>query len=173
MSEQARVGSTSRVPLVPDHPPTRSTSGSRVVAGFVFAACVCLISLSLWLKPDASGFGTHRQLGLLFSDHPLPACTSIVLFGLPCPTCGMTTAFAHAFRGHLLASARAQPAGAVFAMCVAACAFLSAYVAVTGRRLPRFRRITPTRVIVGLAIVMVLGWLVKLLEAMYAGTLNP
>ena len=39
------------------------------------------------LEPDPRGFGTHTQLGLA-------PCAFARITGRPCPTCGMTTAFA-------------------------------------------------------------------------------
>lgn len=44
------------------------------------------------LTPNPEGRGTHQQLGL-------PPCSMVVLFGRPCPTCGMTTAWANVVRG--------------------------------------------------------------------------
>jgi len=56
------------------------------------------------LKPDATGHGTHQQLGL-------PPCTIYHLFGTPCPTCGMTTSWAHLVRGQVVGAVRANLAG--------------------------------------------------------------
>ncbi|NBO19844.1 MAG: DUF2752 domain-containing protein, partial [Proteobacteria bacterium] len=41
-----------------------------------------------WLTPDARGLGTHEQLGL-------PPCGFYLWYGLPCPSCGMTTSWPH------------------------------------------------------------------------------
>lgn len=68
-----------------------------------------VFALSFWLAPDPAGVGTHTQLGL-------PTCGVYELFHKPCPSCGMTTAFALAARGRLGEALRVQPAGtAVFA----------------------------------------------------------
>jgi hypothetical protein len=56
------------------------------------------------LVPDPRGLGTHQQLGL-------PPCTFRVLFGRPCPACGMTTAWANVLRGRLPAALRANVTG--------------------------------------------------------------
>lgn len=82
-------------------------------------------------KPDPEGHGTHTQLGL-------PSCGWVVAFDTPCPTCGMTTAVAHASRGDLVASFVTQPAGACFALLAAACFWAGMHVAVFGCRLERF-----------------------------------
>lgn len=173
MSEQAPVGSSNRPPLLAAPPRNRAASGSRVAAGFLFTVCMAVIGVSLWLKPDPSGFGTHRQLGLMVSQHELPPCTSKTVFGLPCPTCGMTTAFAYTFRGQFWSAAKAQPAGLMLALCLLAGAVLSAMTAVTGRSPTLPRSFTGARPVIFLAIVLVAGWVVKLLEAVCVGTLRP
>ena len=64
---------------------------------------VVLIAARL-LPPSASGLGTHLALGL-------PPCSFLVWSGLPCPTCGLTTAFSYAARFELAHSLRAHPLG--------------------------------------------------------------
>jgi hypothetical protein len=56
------------------------------------------------LEPDPRGFGTHQRLGL-------PPCTIRAVFGVPCPSCGMTTSFANITKGRWRAAARANFAG--------------------------------------------------------------
>ncbi len=75
-----------------------------LIAGFCLAAT---------LQPDPRGYGTHRQLGL-------PPCTVRLLFGIPCPSCGMTTSFASLMRGQLDQSFRANPAGLLLGLACAA-----------------------------------------------------
>jgi hypothetical protein len=61
------------------------------------------------LKPDPSGLGTHTELHL-------PPCGFYLVFHKPCPSCGMTTAFALVMHGKPLQAFHTQPAGvAVFA----------------------------------------------------------
>jgi hypothetical protein len=69
---------------------------------------VGLLGLARGLVPDPRGYGTHRQLGLA-------SCGFLRLTGRPCPTCGMTTAFAWSVRGRLDRAWWANPAGAVLA----------------------------------------------------------
>lgn len=64
--------------------------------------------VALWVSPDPRGYGTHQQLGL-------PPCTFRLLFGYPCPGCGMTTCFAHFVRGQFAEAARSNVAGFVMA----------------------------------------------------------
>jgi hypothetical protein len=65
---------------------------------------VVLLLVAAWLKPSPTGIGTHRQLGL-------PPCTAVLLWGKPCPACGMTTSWAWFMRGRWGASLQANPGG--------------------------------------------------------------
>jgi len=77
------------------------------------------------LDAAPGGLGTHTDLGL-------PECSWITMMDMPCPSCGMTTAFTHATDGHLLAAADAQPLGFVLALVAAATVILGTHGAVTG-----------------------------------------
>ncbi|MCP4592975.1 MAG: DUF2752 domain-containing protein [bacterium] len=125
---------------------------SRISAGMVGLACVGLLGVAGWLKPDPSGTGTHTQLGVL-------PCSTMVVWGIPCPTCGMTTAFAHTVRGQWGAALRAQPAGWLAALAVGALAMLSAATVVTGRRWAvNWYRVPPGRVVLGCVVVVLAAW---------------
>ncbi|HEX5658234.1 MAG TPA: DUF2752 domain-containing protein [Polyangiales bacterium] len=64
------------------------------------------------LTPDPSGHGTHLALGL-------PPCGFLSWTGLPCPTCGLTTAFALLARGEILGALRVHPMSVpLFLACV-------------------------------------------------------
>ncbi len=87
-----------------------------------------------------------------------------VLFGIPCPTCGMTTAFAHAVRGQFIPAFHAQPAGLVLALLTALTALASASVLLTARVWTvNWYRISPVRVGAMLVFILLAGWLYKLL----------
>jgi hypothetical protein len=73
------------------------------------ASLVGLLGLAKTLKPDPRGFGTHTQLGLR-------PCVFATLTRRPCPTCGMTTAFAWYTRGRIDRAWQANPAGCLFAL---------------------------------------------------------
>lgn len=110
------------------------------------------------LSPSEKGLGTHQQL-------MLPECGWITIFDLPCPTCGMTTAFSHAANGNLPASFLTQPLGALLALATAI-AFLSGmFVAFTGSRIgSMFGRLWTYRtgwIIAGLVVV---SWGYKVLS---------
>ena len=68
-----------------------------------------LLGVAVWLTPDGRGHGTHQQLGL-------PPCTFYVLFGRPCPACGMTTAWAWLVRGEVIEACRTNAGGTLLAV---------------------------------------------------------
>ena len=92
-------------------------------AGVVLLA---LLVVARCLEPSPSGLGTHQQLGF-------PACTTILVWGMPCPTCGMTTSWALVVRGEMAAAARANLGG--FLLAIIAIGYLpaSCYFFINGR----------------------------------------
>ena len=87
-----------------------------------------LFGLSIWLVPNASGHGTHTQLGL-------PPCPSVLLFNRPCPGCGMTTSFAYCAHLDFINGFRVQPFGPILFLGWGMSAVLAAYGALRGYRL--------------------------------------
>lgn len=79
---------------------------SRDRAQYVALSCVSGIVLTIArvITPSPNGIGTHEQLGL-------PPCVFHQLTGIPCPTCGMTTSFAHTVRLHFYEAFVTQPFG--------------------------------------------------------------
>src|SRR6516225_4174378 len=73
--------------------------GASGIASFV-------LGIARWLTPSPAGVGTHERLGL-------PPCLFLKFTGWPCPSCGLTTSFAHAARFHFVRAAIAQPFGLV------------------------------------------------------------
>ena len=84
----------------------------RLVSLGIALACASPLVLAAMLTPSAEGMGTHKQMGL-------PECGFVTATGLPCATCGCTTAFAHAADGSLLTSLATQPFGAMLALALA------------------------------------------------------
>ena len=56
------------------------------------------------LHADASGHGTHQQLGL-------PPCPSVLLFDRPCPGCGLTTSWTAFIHGNVRYAVHSHPLG--------------------------------------------------------------
>lgn len=98
---------------------------TSLIIGLVAAAPVVVAA---FLRADPSGLGTHVQLGM-------PTCTWPTALGITCPSCGMTTSFAHAAAGDLVASLRTQPMGFLLAVLATAAAMLGLLGAATGSRL--------------------------------------
>lgn len=137
----------------------------RLRAGALFAASFAVLGVAFSVAPDPRGLGTHQQLGL-------PPCSLMVMTGLPCPTCGMTTAFAHAARAQFAAAWAAQPAGLALALGVMGVGVGSLYSAISGRSV-RWRGPRWSAAKIGLATVFLLfgSWGFKLLSGLWSGTL--
>lgn len=135
-----------------------SVAGRRLIAAAVATACAAILGLSAWLTPSPTGVGTHEQLNL-------PKCGWIAMADMPCPTCGMTTAFAHAAHGSFLASFQTQPMGCVLAIATAMALLVSVYVMVTGSIVARaFLRLWGVHTAWALAIMVLAAWGYKILS---------
>lgn len=117
---------------------------------------LALLGLAAFLTPDASGYGTHRQLGL-------PPCTFRSIFRMHCPTCGMTTSWSHLMRGNLGASVRANAGGTCLALLTAAGGVWAILVAYRGIVRPRLPRCLPTVACSAVVAVIVVDWGLKFL----------
>lgn len=105
--------------------PLRAGPTLRALCLGIAAACLFVLYTAGTLRPDPSGMGTHRQLGLA-------GCGFLSATGMPCMSCGMTTAFAHTARGELIAATAAQPMGAALALACVAATVLGTWTALTG-----------------------------------------
>ncbi|MGE0479012.1 MAG: DUF2752 domain-containing protein [Phycisphaerae bacterium] len=145
--------------------PRLSPGATRLYALLTLATCAAVLALAVWLKPDTRGYGTHEQLRVA-------PCGWLERYRLPCPTCGMTTAFSFTVRGRFLAAAWAQPAGFSLALMTVALAVGAAFALVAGR-VPRLRwpLLTPYRVFWILLLLLVGGWAFKLAAGLLAGEL--
>jgi hypothetical protein len=122
----------------------------------LFFASLTLLGVAAWLTPSNSGTATHRQLGL-------PPCGLLEKTGIPCPSCGMTTAFSWAAHGRLDRAFLAQPAGALLAILTACIVIISLYLAITGKDITRLlddRLIL--RVLIGFGVVVIAAWAYKI-----------
>ena len=94
-----------------------------VAVGLLLAG---LLLTAATLSPDRRGFGTHRQMGF-------PPCTFQVAWGIRCPACGMTTAWAHVVRGHPVRALQANVGGALLAIAAVAAAPWALISGIRGR----------------------------------------
>src|SRR5438105_2916208 len=78
-------------------PAARMSVMGRIASAIIALSCLGVLAIGAWLKPDAHGYGTHQQLGFA-------SCAFKDRTGLPCPSCGFTTAFAYFAHGNLIAS---------------------------------------------------------------------
>lgn len=123
-----------------------------VLAGF---ALVTLLGLARTLTPSPKGWGTHEQLGL-------PACAFVLRFQKRCPSCGMTTAWAHLVRGSLAAALRCHVTGTLLGLSAAAGSVWMLTCGTTGRWVGG--RLGETAWLVGGAVVgaaLVAEWAVR------------
>ena len=133
------------------------------VRGALVAITVAILgvfAVAFWIRPydDRDGrpltIGTHRQIGL-------PPCTFYRWTGLPCPSCGMTTSFAHLVRGDVWNSVRANAVGTLLAgFCLVlipwnlACAWRGRLYLVTSIEW------ILTRLVIGFLILLLGRWLI-------------
>ncbi len=118
-----------------------------------------LLGVARVLTPNSQGRGTHQQLGL-------PPCTFLALFGRPCPTCGMTTAWAWLMRGCVDSALRSNASGTLLGLLALAGVPWLLVSAARGRWLP----CTPTPVAAaGIAVALVLIALVQWSWRLWSG----
>jgi FtsH-binding integral membrane protein len=87
--------------------PPVSRRANQALHGGIGLLMVVALALCALIKPDPSGIGTHQQLGL-------PGCLVCRVLGIQrCPSCGMTTGFAHLMRGQWQRAKAANPAAPV------------------------------------------------------------
>lgn len=130
----------------------RLATGARVTAlgvGVSLAAPFVVLSM---VAPAEAGLGTHTRLGL-------PTCTWPTALGIPCPSCGYTTAFTHAAHGDLWTSFLTQPAGFILALVSAMAAVVAIGAAVTAQPLHMlFAPLANRSVAWAAGAVFVVGW---------------
>jgi hypothetical protein len=128
---------------------TSATPRQRLTAGIVllaivagFTACWVIARYKIPIYPFGCGFKQR--------------------FGLPCPTCGMTTSILAFAQGRIWDSFYTQPAAMLFCSLVIVAAFFAFIIAVFGVYFPRlFRRIVTLKVryiIAAFVIILAAGW---------------
>ncbi len=98
----------------------------RLIGWLLGVLPIGLLVVAGQLQPSSAGLGTHQQLGL-------PPCTMLVVFGVRCPSCGMTTSWAYFARGQLMESAAVNLGGFLLAIYSLIFAFFCVMFAIQGR----------------------------------------
>ncbi len=153
-------------PVRPDAPVTRPAR-VRIIAALVCASGGLLLALAAALPPDHRRLGTHEALDL-------PPCGFLVSTGLPCPTCGMTSAFSLLIHGRPLAALRAQPAGAALALLTGLAVAVALWTVVRGR-VPaiRWELLARGPGLVAIGLILFGGWAWKIADVLLHGPPRP
>lgn len=138
-------------------PPMRAWM--RLLAAAVALGALTMLVIGAYLTPGGptgSGISTHTQLGL-------QACQFEIRTGIPCPSCGYTTAVSYFAHGNVIASLYTQPMGFVIAAIAAATVWVGAYIAVTGRPVHKLVAMLPSRaLLMTLLGIAIAGWAWKI-----------
>jgi hypothetical protein len=123
---------------------------------FASGALVLLsvLAIAACLRPDPRGQGTHEQLGL-------PPCSFQILFGKRCPSCGMTTAWAHFIQGHPLWALQTHVGGTLLAGLALVGSLAALGMAARGRRFawqPSERQAVSLAIVVVALVLVEWGW---------------
>lgn len=139
----------------------RASSGQRIIAAVIVLA-------------TAAFFGVFALAGRYNIDmgRLLGYCGFKQRTGLPCPTCGMTTATLAFAQGRVIEAFYTQPACALLCSVAAAAALVALIVAVSGvyfHFIERFfAQIKLKYMILALIIIVAAGWAVTLARALAA-----
>ncbi|MBT4530569.1 MAG: DUF2752 domain-containing protein [Phycisphaerae bacterium] len=138
-------------------PQVKTERSRRIQALVVALVALALLAVAFVLKPSQDGVGTHRQLGL-------PKCGWILAADLPCPTCGMTTAWSHTVRGELPTAFTTQPMGMILAFVAIVIAIGGFISAITGYSFaPLFYRFPPSKIFILSILLAGMAWGYKIL----------
>lgn len=136
--------------------PVLASRAQRCAATLLAVTALAALVTAACLKPDPRGLETHTQLGLW-------PCGWYLASGYPCPTCGMTTAFAAATHQQPLQSLHVQPFGSVLALGAAVTFWGGLHVALFGSRLGAMSgKLLRPRNMTFAAIAFVAAWLYKI-----------
>jgi hypothetical protein len=140
----------------------RASPLERVGMAAAALAVWSILAMAASLEPEATGLGTHRQLGL-------DACTFYEQTGYPCPGCGVTTALAAMMRGRVADALAASLFGAaLFALLLVGASYLTAN-AIAGRSCRPLLYSTRTPwLLYGLVLLWLASWGLKSLLTAWA-----
>ncbi|MBX3419893.1 MAG: DUF2752 domain-containing protein [Pirellulaceae bacterium] len=124
-------------------------------------AIFVLFGVAARLKPDPSGHGTHRQLGL-------PPCTFQFVLGIPCPTCGFTTTWSLMMHGRWWQAVQTNFGGALLWLFAATCGVWMFVSGCQGRWFGQRPTTTFFAVaITPIALISVLLWIGRVMAVMW------
>ena len=92
-------------PLDPVEESAAGALADRVIAVFVVLTAAAFVFVLARIQPSPNGVGTHVQLGMT-------PCGWVQSYGIPCPTCGVTTAATHLVHLSPIEAVGTQPFGA-------------------------------------------------------------
>ncbi|MGE0143394.1 MAG: DUF2752 domain-containing protein [Planctomycetota bacterium] len=142
-----------RVPLlVPVAQSPAGAVGDRLIALLVVALAIASVVTLSFTSPDARGHGTHEQLGMI-------PCSWPILYGRPCPTCGVTTAAAHVVHLAPIEALRTQPFGALLAIVGLWFAAIALRALWLGESLVARVSVWPwAKILIGVVVALLAGW---------------
>ncbi len=129
----------------------RASPRQRLLAGIVFLVAAASLGL---LRMAATG---RIDIGRWINP-----CGMKQRWGLPCPTCGMTTSALAFVRGEILQSFYIQPSAALLCSVIVTAAFLALVTTVFGVYFHFLVRIKAKYVILALSVIVAVGWMVTL-----------
>ena len=136
--------------------PQRFTVGQRMLAGAILPAVAGMFAFLHFA-------GVHRWVFYPFS------CGFKVRFGLPCPTCGMTTSVLTFARGDILHSFYIQPAAAMMCCMLIGIGIFAMIAAIAGTDWGLVRSIKLKYIIITVIVLIGGGWAVTLARAIAGG----
>ena len=132
----------------------------------LWASLVCAVVAGLF-----GSLALAQHLGFDFGTLFGP-CGFKQRHGLPCPTCGMTTAVLAFTRGEILSAFSQQPAAGLLCLALGAVGLAALAVALFGRYpQPLVQVLARVRLLyawVGVGLLIVMGWAVTFLRAVYS-----
>ena len=129
----------------------------RIVLLLISFSLLGLFGLAATLQPDKRGYGTHEQFGL-------SPCWFVEHWNMRCPSCGMTTSWAHLTRGEIWGSLRANSGGTALAVLALWLSWVLLASALRGYwigKLPGSRADVVIALTVGMVICV--DWIIRLL----------
>jgi len=133
----------------------KATRSQRIIAAWIL-----IIALSICIFWVLAGRGTINI------NWFLAPCGFKMHTGLPCPTCGVTTAMLAFFRGDVFSAFYIQPAGALLGTLLVLAVFLSFSIAVFGVYYSFLKKIKLRYIIIAVIVILLGGWAVTLARAL-------